>query len=447
MEYTNLNAASKREHDPDNNRGAWSDTTLEELKAFYGLSLLMGSMQFDREEMYWSNNNKHWLVGSSFGEVMTRTRFTQIKRYLHFSDDTQIANQNDKLFKVRLILDNLRKSFQEEYIPHREVSVDEAMIPFKGQLGMKQYMKDKPVKFGIKMWVAADAVSAYCYNFEVYIGKNNDIVNKNLGMAAKVVIGLTKSLEKKGYVIYTDNFYTSPVLADFLYARQTYLCGTIRTNRKGYPKALVQTAAQGRRMERGSSDWLMCGPFLATYWKDNRIVYYLSTFHTPASEENLTTNRRNKDGTAAILNITPTVQGYAAYMGGVDRLDQMSRISKSKKSIHWYRKIEVKLREISIYNAYILEGTAIDHNATNKRKRDLLSFRMDLAHQLIGNYRQQRKVFKRPRLQDNDDERLDEKAHWPTGTGSSNTVCVVCNKLHTVYKNSHPGCTVGQKST
>jgi hypothetical protein len=24
---------------------------------------------------------------------------------------------------------------------------------------MKQYMKDKPVKFGIKMWVAADAVS------------------------------------------------------------------------------------------------------------------------------------------------------------------------------------------------------------------------------------------------------------------------------------------------
>ena len=95
-------------------------------------------MQFDREEMYWSNNNKHWLVGSSFGEVMTRTRFTQIKRYLHFSDDTQIANQNDKLFKVRLILDNLRKSFQEEYIPHREVSVDEAMIPFKGRLGVSE---------------------------------------------------------------------------------------------------------------------------------------------------------------------------------------------------------------------------------------------------------------------------------------------------------------------
>ncbi len=444
VEYTNLNAARKRDSDPDNNKGAWSDVTLDEFKAFYGLSLLMGCMTFDRDEMYWSNSSKHKLIGSSFGEIMTRNRFIQIRRYLHFSDDAQVAaHRDDKLYKVRLLLDSLRKSYQEEYIPHKEVSVDEAMIPFKGRLGIKQYMKDKPVKFGIKMWVAADAISAYCYNFEVYIGKNNDVVNKNLGMAAKVVIGLTKPLEKKGHVIYTDNFYTSPVLADFLYSRQTYLCGTMRTNRKGYPKELVQTAAQGRRMERGNSDWLMCGPLLASYWKDNRIVYYLSTFHNPA-EENLTANRRNKDGTAAVLPITPTVKGYAAYMGGVDRLDQMSRMSKSKKCRRWYRKIEIKLREISVYNAYVIEGTVIDHNPDSKRKRDLLNFRLDLAHQLIGNYQQERRTFKRPRVQEQDDDRLDEKAHWPGPTGSSNTVCVVCNKLHTLYKNSHPGCSASE---
>ena len=45
------------------------------------------------------------------------------------------------------------------------------MIPFKGHLGVKQYMKDKPVKFGIKMWVAADADSAYFVNSEAYVGK------------------------------------------------------------------------------------------------------------------------------------------------------------------------------------------------------------------------------------------------------------------------------------
>ena len=119
------------------------------------------------------------------------------------------------------------------------MSVDEAMIPFKGRLGIKQYMKDKPVRFGIKVWVLADAVTAYCYNFDVYIGKNAEVVKNNLGLSSKVVIELTKPLEMKGYQVYTDNFYTGPQLADYLYGRNTYLCGTVRTNRKGYPKDLV----------------------------------------------------------------------------------------------------------------------------------------------------------------------------------------------------------------
>jgi hypothetical protein len=43
------------------------------------------------------------------------------------------------------LLDHCRKTFQQEYISHKQVSVDEAIIPFKGRLGIKQYMKDKPV--------------------------------------------------------------------------------------------------------------------------------------------------------------------------------------------------------------------------------------------------------------------------------------------------------------
>lgn len=193
----------------------------------------------------------------------------------------------DKLHKVRFLLDHCRKTFQQEYIPHKQVSVDEAMIPFKGRLGIKQYMKDKPVRFGIKVWVLADAVTAYCYNFDVYIGKNADVVKNNLGLSSKVVIELAKPLEMKGYQVYTDNFYTSPQLVDYLYGRNTYLCGTVRTNRKGYPKDLVQTSAAG---------------------------------------------------------------GCA------------------------------------LYNAYIIEGTVVNHFPPNKQKRDLLSFWMDVTHELTGGF-------------------------------------------------------------
>ena len=128
------------------------------------------------------------------------------------------------------------KTFQQEYIPHKQVSVDEAMIPFKGRLGIKQYMKDKPVRFGIKVWVLADVVTAYCHNFDVYVGKNAEVVKKNLGLSSKVVIELTKPLEMKRYQVYTDNFYTRPQLANYLYGRNTYLCGTVRTNCKGIQK-------------------------------------------------------------------------------------------------------------------------------------------------------------------------------------------------------------------
>ena len=36
---------------------------------------------------------------------------------------------------------------------------------------MKQYMKSKPAKYGIKVWVAADVKTSFLYNLQVYTGK------------------------------------------------------------------------------------------------------------------------------------------------------------------------------------------------------------------------------------------------------------------------------------
>ena len=80
-----------------------------------------------------------------------------------------------------------------------------------------------------------------------------------------IVIELTKFLEKKGYAIFTDNFYTSSQLTDYLFSRDTYLCGTVRTNRKGFPKPLVKSKAEQRRIQRGYYYWFMCGPLLASF--------------------------------------------------------------------------------------------------------------------------------------------------------------------------------------
>ena len=67
----------------------------------------------------------------------------------------------DVLFKVRKFLDLIVPLFESEYNTQENVSIDEAMIPFKGRLRFKQYMKDKPTKWGIKVFVLADATNGY----------------------------------------------------------------------------------------------------------------------------------------------------------------------------------------------------------------------------------------------------------------------------------------------
>ena len=129
-------------------------------------------------------------------------------------------------------------------MPHEHVTVDEEMVPFKGRLGIKQFMKDKPVKFGIKLWVLADSVTAYCYNLEVYTGNHGQQINRLMGLSAPVVIGLTKPIHNFGHIIYTDNFYTSSILAKYLVSRKTYLYGTMRPNHLGYPADIVKTTAE-----------------------------------------------------------------------------------------------------------------------------------------------------------------------------------------------------------
>ena len=57
---------------------------------------------------------------------------------------------------MRKLLDIVTCKFELKYNLSESISVDEAMIPFKGRLSFKQYMRDKPVKNVIKVFVLAD---------------------------------------------------------------------------------------------------------------------------------------------------------------------------------------------------------------------------------------------------------------------------------------------------
>ena len=171
-----------------------------------------------------------------------RKRFLEIQRYFHFVDnDTLIPCGQpgyDRFGKVRPVIESVRQRFLENYRPHRENAIDEAMVPFKGQSSLKQYIPLKPVRRGFKIWMRADSTNGYICNFSVYTGKEE---SAEKGLGEKVVKKLSRPLACGNYHIFFDNFFSTVNLFDDLLEDGIYACGTFRRDRrKGVPQAIKE---------------------------------------------------------------------------------------------------------------------------------------------------------------------------------------------------------------
>ena len=254
----------------------WS-TNAEEIKAYLGFMILMGVNKLPEIRDYWSTNE--FLHYSPIADRITRDRFEQITRYLHFADNDTLPARGEEGFsrlqKVDPIISALKHNFQSAYYPHCQVSIDEAMIPFKGRSSMKQYLPLKPVKRGFKVWAMADALNGYMYDFNVYTGACGD---RETGLGEKVVLTLAESIKGRHHHLYFDNYFSSISLLSKLFEDGTYACGTVRTNRKGYPSEISDEA---KRFNCGQFCFRQCGNLVATAWKDNKVVNMVSTLASP----------------------------------------------------------------------------------------------------------------------------------------------------------------------
>ena len=84
--------------------------------------------------------------------------------------DYQTANLNDSLNKVRPISNLFRKSLSDLYYPYQFISVDERMVKSKARFFFKQYIMNKPVKWGFKLWTLVCSVTGYTIDMVVYTG-------------------------------------------------------------------------------------------------------------------------------------------------------------------------------------------------------------------------------------------------------------------------------------
>ena len=359
VEETNRFASANVGHTP--HARPWHDATVPELKAFLGMLILMGILELPRLEMYWQT--KYRLIATSgISSIMSRVRFEQLFRFLHLANSANhlpaTDPSHDKLFKVRRLLDLVLPRFETEYTLHESVTIDEAMIPFKGRLSFKQYIKNKPVKWGIKSFVLSDATNGYIYRLQVYTGKNMETSQPEIGLCSRVVLDLLAGLEDLGVDVYTDNYYTSPELYQELYKRGFNACGTVRTNRRDFPKELVHKKKNGK--QRGYYDYRSKGPLLSTVWFDRRFIYFVSTLHVAENSSGPTyVMRHSPDCTQTPVKCPPLLLDYQQFMRGVDRGDQMICLyNLGRRSKKWWKRLFSYIIECSILNAYVLQSHA-----------------------------------------------------------------------------------------
>ena len=182
---------------------------------------------------------------------MSFHRFRQIKKFMCFNvvreadiatDGPRKGRTIDKLHRVRPLIKLLQDTFEALVIPGLLWSIDEGMVPYRGRFcPCKVYMKDKPHKFGIKIWMLCCAVTGFCYMFKVYEGRGDLFPGETpefvdlWGLGERVVLFFA-NLVRKGSHLFTDRFFTTPAVCVELRRRGIWITGTAMKNKQGIDK-------------------------------------------------------------------------------------------------------------------------------------------------------------------------------------------------------------------
>ena len=160
---------------------------------------------------YWSSDI--FIGNDGIKQMMIKNRFEEISQFFHLNNSSEEharGKENfDRLYKCRPALTSILRNAQRCYSPKKNISIDEGMKAFKGGLSFRQYLPAKPTKYGIKVWMAADASNGYVKNFSVYLGIEGQ--NRQIhGLGYDAVMNMAPPFLNRNHHVFLDNFFPVP---------------------------------------------------------------------------------------------------------------------------------------------------------------------------------------------------------------------------------------------
>lgn len=179
----------------------------------------------------------------------------------------------------------------------------------------------------------------------------SDLNCTELSLSERIVVDLARDLLGRGYRIFTDTWFTSSRLANFLMQNSTHLTGTIRKDR-GVPFELRSAVVAPNDVAFMRKQDVLVIKAVERKESGLKTLYLLDT-KDPAAKVQKT--RTNRAGHQVVLQKSTSVLTYSRSMGGVDMLDGTTQpYDAGRKTTKWFHKLALHLCLLMVRNAWVL---------------------------------------------------------------------------------------------
>jgi hypothetical protein len=361
-------------------------TSAQELRQYIGILMRMGISRLPQYKFHWSSSTRCPIISAA----MSVNRFQKLKRFLHFNDNCKQATSDSRLYKVEPLIGHIRqkcRSLEQEYMH----SIDEQIFPTKGRSPLRQYLPNKPHKWGIKVWARAGK-SGILYDFDIYCGKDATAdatahESPKYGCGGNVVVRLCASLppNQQSHVTF-DNYFTNVPMLEHLASRNILAIGTIRSNRTRGADKLLPTDKQLKKGDRGMWAYQVeeAKQLCVVKWFDNSVVNVASNYHGPEAGDSVRRFSR-KERTFVNVPCPAIIHRYNETMGGVDLFDMLMSLYRiSVRSNKWYHYVFYYCIHVATINSWLLYRRHEGQRGTLKKDQlSLVSFMASISDGLI----------------------------------------------------------------
>jgi Transposase IS4 len=341
-----------------NNFKDWDDVNELDILGIVMIIITMGLKGYSDIHDYWTQNP---IFRNTFiSKLCSRDRFKEIWSALHYVPKNDAASRDDPFYLVSQWLQDLNDLFMKHFIPSQRVDIDEICVFFKGHHKCRCYNPNKPAKFHLKFFGLNDAKTGYLTSFFPYRGAGSER-DKSTSATAFPVKELTKHpvFHDKGYILNTDNWYTSRETCTILAGRGIYAQGTIKTNKRFLPIFVKFPKSTDRgRMRCWEADLNSEFKLRFVQWMDNKQVTMVTTLPVHVRSVQRMVNEGNKKNKLWVYKAIPQPTCIADYnkgMGGTDLNDQMAGYYRmNHKTRKWPHRVFSHFFSVMIANALVL---------------------------------------------------------------------------------------------